>query len=74
MGADNEVLIVHPDMISGEIRETLLALARSMTTYVIRGIEPRVSVVERTMTSRLRDFVRTNPPMFLGSKVAEDPQ
>ena len=31
-------------------------------------------VVERIMTSRWRDFVRTNPPIFLGSKVNEDPQ
>ena len=26
------------------------------------------------MTSRLREFVRMNPPIFLGSKVGEDPQ
>ena len=26
------------------------------------------------MTSRLRDFVRMNPPIFLCSKVGEDPQ
>ena len=26
------------------------------------------------MTSRLSDFVRMNPPIFLGSKVGEDPQ
>ena len=39
-----------------------------------RGIEPRASVVEITMTSRLRDFVRINPPRFLVFKVREDPQ
>ncbi|WMV24626.1 hypothetical protein MTR67_018011 [Solanum verrucosum] len=27
-----------------------------------------------TVASRLRDFTRMNPPMFLGSKVGEDPQ
>ena len=26
------------------------------------------------MTSRLRDFMRMSPPIFLGSKVGEDPQ
>ena len=31
-------------------------------------------VVERTITSRLRDFLRMNPPIFLGSKLNEDPQ
>ncbi|TMX01612.1 hypothetical protein EJD97_024135 [Solanum chilense] len=35
---------------------------------------PRVNVVERNMTSRLRYFVRMNSPIFLGCKVAEDPQ
>ena len=39
-----------------------------------RGIEPRVNVAKDTMTYRLRDFVRMNPPIFIGSKVGEDPQ
>ena len=42
--------------------------------HVNRGIEPKVNVVARTMTSRLRDFVRMNPSIFLGSKVGDDPQ
>ena len=45
-----------------------------MTTFVNRGTEPRLNVAESNMTSRLRDFVRINPPIFLGSKVGEDPQ
>ena len=49
--------------------ESLLALARAMTTHVNRGIEPRLNVVERNMTSRLRDFVRMNPLIFLACKV-----
>ena len=35
---------------------------------------PRVNVVKSTVTSRLRDFVRMNSPIFLGSKVGENPQ
>ena len=35
---------------------------------------PRVNLVESTMNSRLRDFVRMIPPNFHGSKVGEDPQ
>ena len=62
------------DMTNGEIREALLALARAMTTHVNRGVEPRVSFLESTMTSRLRDFVRMNPPIFFGSNVGEDSQ
>ena len=66
--------MVPPKMTNGEVREALLALAQAMTTHVNRGIEPRVNVVESTMTSILRDFVRMNPPIFLGSNVGEDPK
>ena len=34
----------------------------------------RFNVVQSTMTSRFRDFLRMNPPIFHGSKVGEDPQ
>ncbi|TMX03627.1 hypothetical protein EJD97_015296 [Solanum chilense] len=70
----NEVLVVPTDMNNVDIRESLLALVRAMTTDVNMGIEPRVNALESTMTSRLREFVRMNPPMFLVSKVGEDPQ
>ena len=33
-----------------------------------------MNALESTMTSRLRDFVRMNPWIFLGSRVGEDPQ
>ena len=45
-----------------------------MTTHVTRDVAPRVNALEITMTSRLRDFVRMNPPIFIGFKVGEDPQ
>ncbi len=66
--------MVTPDMTNGEIKEALLDLTRAMTTHVNSGVEPRVDVLESTMTYRLWDFVRTNPPIFLGSKVEEYPQ
>ena len=43
-----------------------------MTMRANLNMMPRV--VKSTMTSRLRDFVRMNPPIFLRSKVNEDPQ
>ncbi|XP_049410605.1 uncharacterized protein LOC125873796 [Solanum stenotomum] len=61
-------------MTNEEIRTAFLPLARAMTTQVNRGMRPRVNANESTMTSRLRDFVRMNPPIFLGSRVGEDPQ
>ena len=35
---------------------------------------PKISVIESSMTSTLRDFWRINPLNFLGSKLGEDPQ
>ena len=33
---------------------------------------PKVNVMKSTMTSRFKDFVKLNPPIFLISKVRED--
>ena len=60
-------------MTNGKFREALLTLARDLTTHVNRSIDQRVNYVESTMTSRLRDFVRMNSPIFLSSMVGEDP-
>ena len=56
------------------IKEALLGLARAITTQVNLSMVPRENVVESTMTSRLRYFVRMNSPIYLGFKVGEDPQ
>ncbi|TMW93762.1 hypothetical protein EJD97_011191, partial [Solanum chilense] len=70
----NEVPVIHPNLTNQEIREALLALARAVTTQVNLGMVHRVKVIEITMISRLRDFVRMNPLIFLGSKVGENLQ
>ena len=44
-----------------------------MTTHVNKGIDPSVNVVESTMTSKLKYFVRMNTFIFLASMVGEDP-
>ena len=64
-GEGNEVPVVPPNMTNDEIREALLALAQFIATHVNRCVEPRVSSMENTMKSRLRYFLRINPPMFL---------
>ena len=74
VGGGNDVSVVPPEFCNSNIRESLLALARSVTTQENLSKVPRVNVVESTMTNRLRYFVRMNPPIFLGSKVGEDPQ
>ena len=45
-----------------------------MTTQANRDVGPRVNVLESTMTSRLRDFVRINPPTLFSFVVVEGPQ
>ena len=69
----NEALIFPIEMVNGEILEALLTLDRAMTTQENRVIGPRVNAMESTMTSRLKELVRLNPPTFFGSKVGEDP-
>ncbi|TMW86814.1 hypothetical protein EJD97_020854 [Solanum chilense] len=73
-GQGNDVPVVPPELSNSDIREALYALARAVTTQGNISMVPRMNVVESTMTSRLRDFVRMNPPIILGSKVGEDSQ
>ena len=65
----NDVSVISPDLANGEIRDDLIAQARAMTNHITRDVGPKVNALECTMTSRLRDFVRMNPPIFIGSKV-----
>ena len=61
-------------MTNEKVRAALLTLARAMKDIANRDVGPKMHAPESTITSRLRDFVRMNPPIFLGSKVGEDPQ
>ena len=70
----NEDPMVFPDMTNEEFRGDLLSLALGMTTEANRDVGPRVNTSESIMSSRLRDLIIINPPIFLGSKVEEDPQ
>ena len=74
MEGGNNVSVVPPEFTNSDIREALLVLARGMTTQLNLSMVPRVNVVESTTMSRLRDFVRMNPPIFLVSMLGEDPK
>ena len=70
----NDVPVLPLDMTNGKITESLLALDRAITTHVNKGFKPMVNVLESTMSSRLREFVMMNPPIFLSITEEEDPQ
>ncbi|TMX04216.1 hypothetical protein EJD97_010645 [Solanum chilense] len=61
-----------PEISNREIREVFIAKARAATIQSKLNMISRV--LESTKTSSYRDFVRMDPPIFLGSKVNEDPQ
>ena len=63
MSQGNNVPVVPLELSSCDIREALLALTRAMTTQGNLSMVPWVNSVERTMTFRLRYFVRMNAPM-----------
>ena len=63
MEGGNDVLVAPPELSSSDIKEALLALARVVTTQGNLSMVPWVNSVERTMTFRLRYFVRMNAPM-----------
>ena len=71
---ENEVPVVPPVMTNEDIRAAFLTLAQAITAQENRDAVPRVNVNGSTTASRLRVFVRMNPPIFLGSRIGEGPQ
>lgn len=45
-----------------------------MRAHTNRDVGPRVNTSESIMSSRLRDLIIINPPIFLGSIAGKDPQ
>ena len=72
IGGGNDVSVVPPEMTNGEITKALRTLVNALTTHANMGFPHRVNVVESTMISTLRDFVRMNAPIFLTCTVGED--
>ena len=58
------------DMSIREIREALIGIARAMTMQANLSMMPRV--LESSTKTRLRNFVKMNPPIHLVSKVGDD--
>ena len=50
----------------------MLSLDQALTTHVNLSMDKMMNVMENTMMSSFRDFVRMKPPTFIFSKVVED--
>uniref|UniRef100_M1DHG6 Gag-pol polyprotein n=1 Tax=Solanum tuberosum TaxID=4113 RepID=M1DHG6_SOLTU len=59
---------------SAEYRTTFQVLGKAVTAQANEEIVVLVNQNVGTTASRVRDFIRFNPPEFYGSKVEEDPQ
>ncbi|XP_049397332.1 probable indole-3-pyruvate monooxygenase YUCCA10 [Solanum stenotomum] len=71
----NQVLVEAPTMTNEAVRSALLMIAQAVTTeaqamtaQATRSVKANVNPNVSTIASRLSDFVRMNPSMFLGSK------
>ena len=64
MERGNDVPEVHQELSNREIGEALVALSQAVTTQLNLSMMPRVNIVKRTMTFRLRDFLRMNPTLL----------
>ncbi|XP_049391580.1 uncharacterized protein LOC125856017 [Solanum stenotomum] len=61
-------------MTNEDVTTAFVTLDQAMKAQANRDVGTRVNANESIVASRLRDFVRMNPPVFLGSRVGENPQ
>ena len=57
-----------------EFKGALHTLSRAMMAQANRYVGATVNDLDITMSSRLKEFVKTNPPNFLVIKVRVDPK
>ena len=55
-------------------RKPIQLLVKSMTNQNNQQVLVPTNRIDRSMAARVCDFVRMNPPKFLGSQVGKDPQ
>ena len=69
-----QVPIEEGNMSNVEIRVAIHCSTQVLATQVAKDARVKVNPNAITTASVIRDFTRTNPPTFFGSKVEQDPQ
>ena len=74
-----EMLVFLSGLTDGEVRTNVVQMAQAITLQAQAMIAqeeqqgvPRKNPPTSTMDTRLRDFMRMNPPIYTGSKTVED--
>ena len=55
-------------------RKPIQLLVKNMTNQNNQQVLVPTNRIDRSMAAKVCDFVRMNPPKFLGSQVCKDPQ
>ncbi|WMV29344.1 hypothetical protein MTR67_022729 [Solanum verrucosum] len=66
--------VPNQEVSNAEFRNAIQMLAQSVANQNNQRVQAPVNANGRSAAARVRDFVRMNPPEFLGSQTSEDPQ
>ena len=73
MNANTTPLVPYQEVSIAEFISVIQMLAQSVANQNNQWVQDHVNKNGRSIAARVRDFVRMNPPEFLGSQTDEDP-